>query len=505
MNNRRIVLLVILIASACLPGHATAMVFKPEKGAIWDPSVLWHDGKFYAFMMYNKDGNDGLCLLATSPDGVHWEDQGPVIDDRARPDGATFFKCFVGRCGDKFIMDHGVFKGGTQDTMRFYQSNDLRHWQYLATTHPDERWYSRERWDHMYILPKEEGKPEAGYWGYIVAVSKAPNQLPAMMESRNGTRWEALPPAKTEWGTTTPINYLEYGGCERIGGKYYLIGGDYRGYMGNKGYAVWTLVSDSPRGPFRPDTEAFRLCGNSQENLTWLPAWVRGKDELLISNYSSARPGDRAPWLLPLRKPIVDKDGHLRLGWWKGNEAIKGEPLAIKARSLSLRGEGKPGGYDVAYLDGRFDFDQGVVLEGKIRARATASAAQGAARPTAGLVIETTPGQAAAVEMGIGRPEGRQTHIGRLTTGANKEPRFASEDVTGKGCATVTGLDDDKEHTFRLLCRRELFELYVDELLVQTYVCGPGAGRVGFLACNAAAEVTDLRAWTMSFSAPKDR
>ena len=37
------------------------------------------------------------------------------------------------------------------------------------------------------MLPKEEGKPEAGYWGYIVAVSKAANQLPAMMESRDGT------------------------------------------------------------------------------------------------------------------------------------------------------------------------------------------------------------------------------------------------------------------------------------------------------------------------------
>ncbi len=144
-----IVPLVILIASACLPGQACAMVFKPEKGAMWDPSVLWHDGKYYAFMMYNKDGGDGLaagnCLLATSTDGVHWEDQGPVIDERGRPDGATFFKCFVARCGDKFIMDHGVARPQGQDLMRFYQSKDLRHWDYITSTEPDNRWYRRDR------------------------------------------------------------------------------------------------------------------------------------------------------------------------------------------------------------------------------------------------------------------------------------------------------------------------------------------------------------------------
>ena len=46
MNNWRIVQLVILMASACLSWQACAMVFRPEKGAMWDPSVLWHDGKY---------------------------------------------------------------------------------------------------------------------------------------------------------------------------------------------------------------------------------------------------------------------------------------------------------------------------------------------------------------------------------------------------------------------------------------------------------------------------
>ena len=112
MKSSRIGLLVIGLAFACLQQKASAMIFRPEHGAMWDPSDSVARWQVYAFMMYNKDGRDGLaagnCLLATSTDGVHWEDQGPVIDERGRPDGATFFKCFVAKCGDKFIMDHGV-------------------------------------------------------------------------------------------------------------------------------------------------------------------------------------------------------------------------------------------------------------------------------------------------------------------------------------------------------------------------------------------------------------
>ena len=137
----------------------------------------------------------------------------------------------MAKCGDKFIMDHGVARPQGQDLMRFYQSKDLRHWEYITSTEPDDRWYRRDRWDHMYMLPKEEGKPEAGYWGYVVAVPKQGVDLPAMMQSPDGLKWEVLPPAKTEWGNTPPRNHFEYGGCERIGGKYYLIGGT-GGYMG---------------------------------------------------------------------------------------------------------------------------------------------------------------------------------------------------------------------------------------------------------------------------------
>ena len=58
------------------------MIYKPRTGVMWDPSVFWHDGHYYAIMMYDPDftpEGDGAAkhtcgLLARSRDGVHWSD-----------------------------------------------------------------------------------------------------------------------------------------------------------------------------------------------------------------------------------------------------------------------------------------------------------------------------------------------------------------------------------------------------------------------------------------------
>lgn len=106
-----------------------------------------------------------------------------------------------------------------------------------------------------------------------------------------------------------------------------------------------------------------------------------------------------------------------------------------------------------------------------------------------------------AVLMGVGPKEERETHIGRLSITA-EDQSFTMEDVTGKGCATVRGLDDIREHRFRLLLRFDLFELYIDDLLVQTYVYKPQNGRLGFLARNAQSSFRDIKAFQMSLRLP---
>jgi len=476
------------------------MIWRPKEGGMWDPSIIRHDGEYHVFTMYRKEGDPshGHCFMATSEDGVHWQDRGVVLEEREREKGYIFFKCFVAHCGDRFIMDHGVARPGAQDPLRFYESGDLRHWEHITSTIPDTRWYaSPGRWDHMYILPKEPGNHEAGYWGHVVAVAKP--ELPrgvGMMESDDGREWHVLPPAPVEWGDTPPRDF-EWGGCERIGGKYYLIGGT-SGYV-CQGYSMYTFVADYPCGPFRPDAEAYRLSGSSKDCVAWLAAWARGKDnELLVSNYASVAPGDNhAPWMLPLRKPVVGEDGHLRLAWWPGNRTLKGENLALEKDNLALpEGDGKSE-YHTAWLNSDFNLDEGVVVEGAIRANADAPC------PAAGFLFDEGTDQTMALLLGIGAREGRETHIGRLRPDGQGGLEFLSQDVTGSGCATVTGIEDGRTYGFRLLVRMTFFELYVDDMLVQTFVYRPASGRIGVVARGARLEVAELKAWRMSLPASK--
>jgi hypothetical protein len=481
------------------------MLYRPARGAMWDPSILWHNGRYHAFMMYNRDGANGLeaqhCLLAVSEDGVHWRDEAVVIEERERDRGGKFFKAMVARCGDRFILNHGVARPEGQDTLRFYESADLRNWTYLSSCRPDPRWYGLppepHRWDHMYMLPKVEGRPQAGYWGFPVAIPK-PFETGGVgrMQSPDGRAWEPLPPARIEWPADLPrINHLEWGGCERIGGAYPLIGG--APYLGFKGYGMYAFTADAPEGPFRPDPETIRLCGNSHVNVSWLAVWCRGNGELLVSNYASMEPGSFAPWLLPLRRPVVDAAGRLRLGWWPGNEALKGRRLPLPRPAVTVKSGRAPDGYGMAYLDAPFNPQQGVVIEGTVRARAARASAAPENFPAAGFLFDEDAGQAMAVLMGIGRVEGRETHVGRLQA-AGGAAAFAAMDITGRHCATVTGLDDGHTHSFRLLSRLGLFELYVDDRLMQTFFYKPGAGRVGFVTRQAEADFSDLRAWAMT-------
>ena len=464
---------------------------------MWDPSLIYHDGKYYAFMMYNLDGPNGLgaghCIAASSVDGVHWEDIGIVNEELERERGCLFFKCFVGRCGDRFIMDHGVRRPEGQDTIRFYESFDLKNWNYLFSNEPDARWYSRKRWDHMYILPKVDGDDTAGYWGHPVA--KAKEDLPrgvGMMQSEDGLSWEVLPPAKVEWGGTPPVD-LEWGGCERFGGRYYLIGGGKT--MGNKGYGMYVFSADDPCGPFTPERGAYRLCGSSERDMSWLAVWCRGDGELLISNYASLEPDSRAPWMLPLRKPVMH-EGYLSLGWWEGNEKLKGDPFQINSASFSIDSVGNKNEYAIEWMDDEFDLSRGLFLEGSLKARSTAA---GNGDFAAGFALSQEGSRSTVIKLGIGSRVDRETHIGDLVE-TDDGFEFTSNDVTARDCATVNGIGDGTEHSFKLLIHRGAFELYIDGLLMQTHWHNPVGKKIGFFTSNSSLIVNGLEAWSLSLN-----
>ena len=95
------------------------------------------------------------------------------------------------------------------------------------------------------------------------------------------------------------------------------------------------------------------------------------------------------------------------------------------------------------------------------------------------------------------------TRIGQLTlNGADGE--FTEEDIIGPGCAPP-GLQLDRTHRLRLLLRRNMFEVYLDDFYVQTFNTSriPGSigavpQRVGFVVQNGQAVIEGVAAWQRS-------
>lgn len=504
-----------------------AMIYRPPAGRFKDGFILRHAGQFYLFSMYTPGDEAGFrnVWLATSKDGVHWTHVGPVVKEAPFP----IWAMSVHRVGDKFIMNHGSFtRPGVQNVIRFWESRDLLQWKFLgheADLEPDPRWYHPDsRLDCMSVVPVQAGG-KTKYYGYATGPG-------GFLESDDGLRWSGRPQPHVDWDTVPPPptpkdeGGFEIGGCHPIGGKYYLVGG-WLNYMGSTGYGVYTLIGDTPTGPFRADAAAYRLCGNSTR---WVALWARfcpTEAELLVNGYMysghSYETGET--WLPPLKRAVVDARGHLRLGYWKGNDALQAVPLNVdlgrfrkvypdEAKAdcsckplasgrLELQAQPERDSIvrrhvptTVAVLDSPIDFDRGVVLTGTIRAtcrdpRLVAS--------SVGFYLEEKPGEGTVILLhGYGRSE-----IGKLSLRGGLA--LDVEDVIGPGCAAPAGILPHTDHAFRLLIRKNMFEFYLDDLLVQTFNTTHESGgigltprRVGFVAQNGLGFLENVSAWAMA-------
>jgi hypothetical protein len=105
-------------------------------------------------------------------------------------------------------------------------------------------------------------------------------------------------------------------------------------------YNMYVLSAAAPEGPYSPRPGSFRLSGVSQipagkETFHSLGAWVHDYDtgEHLISNYIMSSD----IFMTPLKRPVADALGELRLHWWEGNERLKGPLIASFPDSLTAR------------------------------------------------------------------------------------------------------------------------------------------------------------------------
>lgn len=434
------------------------MFFKPvdpRSGNMWDVWLCFHEGTYYLYTLCN-DGKRWQCdnfSMAKSPDGVHWTELGPVLKKDASVEwmgtGSTWRNPVPGAT-PPFQLNYSYWIGERQ-TIFFAQSSDLIHWTRCGKENEfvqDERWYERNgRWDSIWTVER----PGGGLYGYWTASPKKETggQF-GFGESLDGITWKALEPPKV-----TGVGSGELGAVEKVGARYVAL-------FGTNSH-METLVADQPQGPFNVLTRNQILLGGH----TYYARFFQSPSGLLVCHHSIARDGE--VYFGQLKGTNFDAGGTLRLTWWPGNEVLKYKP--VKIPPLATAGTGP-----VRMLSRKFDAVTGFVLEGSLQLPEPLGAPRG-------LYIEYGKGVGTAILFD-----------------ANGRAELGSVADDGKGFNPDKMVDREMRFgepaSFRLLLKGSLFEIYVDDFLIECYSMPVIAtGRLGLIAGCRQNSIGALKAW----------
>jgi len=521
------------------------MIYRPSYGKMKDNFIFRHKGMFYMYSMFTKDINDlndgyNNVWMAKSPDGLHWEDVGPVVEDFPT---TIYAPGAVHEAGGRFYLNCGGFsEDGIQNRLKFWVSDDLEHWEYMGEEYDIAPFQigrpKAERLDHMGVL-----KHGDMYYGY----AKGPN---GFLTSQDGIHWQFCEDAmeRVDFRSTSTLHILpsrrwfETSGCQEINGNFYLLGG-WDNYMGNTGYGTYTLVSDSPDGPFSPDTAAYRLSGHSHRSVNIWARFCQTDEEVLCFSYMDdgyETESHGFTWLPPLKKCEVDMDHHLRLAYWHGNDALIGEKIdisscplhrytvkdnqmtvteeifdssvSLKAKELNKSGieaarkkedpNSKKEHLEWITLDKQLLPEEGVIITGTFQASHKNTYSQ---LPSVGFLLEETPASGSMIWL-----HGRGlTEIGYYSL--DNGYTFTVEDVIAPGCAAPTGFEigefyTGSPHTFRLFIKKNMFEFYLDDRYVQSFnthhywdARAINPNKIGFAVRSGMVTVSNLEVHKFSF------
>lgn len=493
------------------------MIYEPGTGGkMWDTFAYYHEGVHYLCYLHTtptaKRRYDGL-MMATSTDGVHWNEHGEII--HKRDDAECLGGQAIWRTEDKFILNFSECRGGVQ-AIFFAESDDLLQWTRLGDEYrfdADARWYKTDksaRWDGIWAIHREDGS----YIGYLTAVPKG-GRLDAQTSvgcsvSEDGVRWHAAPPPELDRAS---LRDFEVAAIERIGDHYWMIMGGYENKLGSRppseswpqARGIYIFRADRPEGPFHSDSSNWHLLTSpTGHTMTYFARFYPTPNGMLLTHHSIPETrGCGGVRMAPLKKAVVTPENHLVLHYWEGNEALKGEqitldcsraaPIPRNRRTCEWAGKGyrleiyQPNTGAVIGLKNRFDIDRGLVLEGGVTVRET-----GDRWSSGGFFIETHPRH--LVGTAILMETRAQVQIGNLfLKGYGGVPDFWSIDLKH------ADLRANQRIGFRLLLRGGMLELYLDDVLIQCYsLPKKPSGRIGFIAESGTAVFEDIGAWKMS-------
>ena len=466
----RIGLFLTLLVFLSMNGTASGFTYIPPKehGGLWDVWVFHANDTWYLFYGAAKPGFG----TATSKDGVHWKECPPVAAANWRGGGSAFtWKSPNFKKDGKYQCDRRINVGG-RPAIVITESTDLLNWKVRDKIYyrPDPRWYSQtKRWICISPVPR----PGGGYYGYCTATAKDGSRwCIGFGETLDGVHWKSLAPARIEWGKwgKFPASYVELGGAEFIKGKYYLLIN--LSHAQGKGSRMIAFSSDKPEGPFvvtKKNPEA--VYGDVH-----FSRFGRSPNEILVVQHFMAPDGT---YMAPIKEALVDKAGTLRLGYWKGNEAMKGKAVSVKTPEA-----GKP----LASLNHSFNAGKGFVIEGTIKLPPEGD------KQLPGIYLES----------GEKRPTVLQT-TAKGTSRIGTVQKDGSDFQLRKSKIVWCGpAEVDREMKFgpavkfRLLVRKSMIEFYMDDILfhIRALKHAP-TGKVGIVGGRGS--VSGLKAWDMSF------
>jgi hypothetical protein len=453
------------------------MMFKSDLVfAQWDTWVYLHDGTYYLYYLITSDrpdiGFDGFGV-ATSTDGVHWQDHGRAIGPSDKMvlflgTGAVW-KAADFETSGRFICNYSEFRaepGSEKPTQNilFAWSTDLIHWHKCgdeAMFRVDERYYERfGRWDCIFPLLRGSSERD-GYYGTWTATPKSAGNLNAGIGfgySDDGLTWVAQPPAQVD----PPAD--ESGAFHRFNGRVYAM-------FGKWDTGMVCYEAEEVNGPFcRADRNAVLLGGGLRH--TYFARFCPTPQGVLVNHHSMTGEtnGKTITYAAPFKLAVVE-DGVLRWRFWPANEALKGERVpAQPAVTFSA----------VSLMTGALDFARGVVAEGTLRLPDDGE--------PCGLYV-LAGGQGFAIKV---------CRDGRVEMG----PLNPSGDGWNAPLQTADrGLPLGATAQFRLLARRGMLELYLDDYFVECCTLGCAhepTVRLGVLNAPARCLDGELAVWQMS-------
>jgi hypothetical protein len=432
-----------------------------ESGNMWDVWLIFHNGTYYLYSLCNSSANAWTSCswdnysMASSPDGVHWTEIGPVLTkDEGKTGlgtGSTWRNPVPG--GKPPFQINYSCNGPERQTIFFAQSDDLIHWTKCGPAHEfvqDERWYERNgRWDCIWTIPR----PGGGLYGYWTATPKPETcgQF-GFGESLDGITWKALKPPYV-----TGVSGGEVGAIEKIGNRYVMLFGTWG--------RMETLIADKPQGPFKAATRN-RVFLQGMPH-TYFARFFQSPSGLLVCHHSITRTGQVFAALL--KGTNFDQDGNLRLTWWPGNEALKHKSLSVKLPSARTVDS-------VAMLDGRLDASYGGVLEGTLQ-----------------------------LPKSLGAPRGFYVEYGRNTGMAilfdySGRAEFGQIRADGTGFKAEKSVDRETPFgapaRFRLIVKGPLIEVYMDDFLIECHTLpSPASGRIGLIRGGQGNSIRHVKAW----------